>query len=176
MPKKRLFGGDTPKTGFLGLSGPPGPPRERGFTSTPRAGRGGRPREAPPGPLRDPGDPETGTFGPFSRKSRFSGFFSHFSPVATGLFFRKIAKNGYFWPKCRKNGFLAGIPQKRGFWGFLALPGLPARGVLHQPLAPGPRGSRRRVGPRRGSEGSPLLLPAEQVSPSGGVRLRRRSS
>jgi len=119
-----------------------GPRALRGFTSTPRAG------------LRDP---QKGTFWPFSGKMPFLGFFRGFCPVATGLFFRKMAKNSHFWPKCPKKGFLAGIPQKRGFWGFSApSEAWPRRGFTSTPRAGPPRcRGAAPAGPPPRAEGDP---------------------
>jgi len=65
-------------------------------------------------------------FGHFWQKSLFLAIFGIFSPVATGLFWRILAKFGQILQKGLE------IPD----------PGGPRAGVLHQPLAPGPRGSR----------------------------------
>jgi len=66
MAKKRLFGGYTPKNPFLGLFGPSGPPRGRGFTSTPggapgAAGRALRDLLDPSGPREGVWDPVPGS-------------------------------------------------------------------------------------------------------------------
>jgi len=69
-------------------------------------------------------------FGPFCRKWPFLATFSENSPVATGLKTPNLAKFGQNLEKGLE------IPDSRDLE-------TPARGVLHQPLAPGPRGSRR---------------------------------
>jgi len=79
--------------------------------------------------------------------------FGTFDPVATGLFFRKIAKNSDFWLKWPKKAFLAGNPPFWGFWailgpfralaaGFYINPRRPLPGGGEGPLSPvpGPRG------------------------------------
>jgi len=73
-------------------------------------------------------------FGQFWRKWPFLAIFPKKAPVATGVKMPKKPKNGHFSQKDPK------IPD----------PGGPRAGVLHQPLAPGPRGSRG--GRKRGSE------------------------
>jgi len=111
MAKNRLFGGYTPKTLFLGLFGPPGPPRGRGFTSTPSgapgvAGRALRGLLEPSGPREGVWDPVPGS--------------------------RDRGPRGPREPPEGLGGRSPGSPGSREG---------PAYGVLHQPLAPGPRGT-----------------------------------
>jgi len=102
-------GGGTPGPGSPG--GSPGPPRE----AKSRPGREDRksPLFRTPGNRGAPArgvdvkpSPGAGIFRPFSGNWPFLANFRDFSPVATGLLFRKMAKNSHFWPKCRKIGFL----------------------------------------------------------------------
>jgi len=93
-------------------------------------------------------------FGQFWRKWPFLAIFPEKAPVATGVKMLKKPKNGHFSQKGSK------IPD----------PGGPRAGVLHQPLAPGPRGSRG--GEKRGSEAPPgpgleKGLPGGLPGPSG---------
>jgi len=116
LAKNGVFGHNTPFWGILGLFGPSGARWRRGFTSTP-SGRG------LPGAwegLPDPsGDRGPGSRGPGSRRPPGSG--SRGAPL----------------PRGRPRGALrtpSGVPDTA------------AGVVLHQPLAAGPRGSRRGPG------------------------------
>jgi len=51
-----------------------------------------------------------------------------FSPVATGLFFEKTAKNSHFWPKSLKIAILAVFTHKTPFLGVLGLSRPPTGG------------------------------------------------
>jgi len=136
-PKKAILAGKPPFWGFLALFGPFGPGRARGFTSTPR-GRGGSLSGGPgglSGPVRrDPGDQGPGVPG--------------------------IPGSGNPSPRGRGSPGEASEalrPRDRG-------PDPSARGVLHQPLAAGPRGTRRgSPGP-----GSPGGLPEAENHPRPG--------
>jgi len=100
------------------------------------------------------------------------GFSATFSPVATGLFSPKLAKNGHFGQKWQKTGFLAIIAHFGLFLGFSAPPGPPRAGVLHQPLGGGPRGS---PGSRRGPGGVPGRSPDRVPDPGGILQILWRS-
>jgi len=77
----------------------------------------------------------------------------HFSPVATGLFFWKMAIFGHFWRKRPKKAFLRVLAHKRAFW---ALFGPLAQGFYINPSRGGSQG------PGRSQTGSRTL--------SGGLR------
>jgi len=84
--------------------------------------------------------------------------FEVFSPVATGLFFEKMAKKGHFWAKWPKKAILAGKPPFWGFSGCFGRFGHPAGGCFTST----PRGGALRLArgeiPEGGREGSPLHL------------------
>jgi len=77
-----------------------------------------------------------------------------------------MAKKGHFRQKRPKKAFLPGIPRKRGFRAFLALPGRSGAGVLHQPL-----GRRGRPGPWELPGGLPDPVPGVCPDPVPGTRI-----
>jgi len=83
------------------------------------------------------------------------GFGAGFSPVATGLFWRKMAKNGHFHEKGPKTGFLAIIPHFGVFWGFLGPPGPPGCGGFTSTPAGAAAGRPGACGGPRRSPGTP---------------------
>jgi len=103
------------------------------------------------------------------------GFSATFSPVATGLFCREMAKNGHFSQKSRKSGFLAIIPHFGVFWAFLGPPGPPALGVLHQPPARGWEGPPRPPEGPPGTPGTPGGVLDQVPGPGPGDRESRRA-
>jgi len=155
---------------------PRGPPGE-GFTSTPPRGPGGGPR-ALKGPRRGPGVPEGSRIpDPGISDPGVSRIPGGVPPPPGGRGLRSpgdrvrtpIREGFYINPSRRGPAVPAGGPGDRGSRG--ALPGT-SPGGLRPPLpeegvSATPRGSRRGWVPRRGLEGSPLLLPEEGSSSHG---------
>jgi len=132
-----------PQRGRLPLRGPGDPlPPPGGVASPRREPRGPGARgwcktpapKGPGGPKKPENTPKWGImakkaiFGPFCWKWPFLATFQENPPVATGAKTPILAKKG------QNPGKGVKIPDSRDL-------AVAARGVLHQPLAPGPRGS-----------------------------------
>jgi len=85
----------------------------------------------------------------------------HFSPVATGPFFWKMAIFGHFWRKRPKKAFLRVLAHKRAFWPFLGplAQGFYINPSRRGPAVPGGPGPWPRVPlPLQGAGGAAALL------------------
>jgi len=141
--------GDDPRPRRAGPREPRGP-GARGWCKTPSAG-------GPGGPKKAQNTPKWGImaknpdFRDFWLKWPFLAISRQNSPVATGL---KVAENPIFGVFLQKRGKIPGFRDPRA-------------GVLHQPLAPGPRGSRGRGSGAPPGRGWPRGLPEALFGPPG---------